>query len=359
MPLAGQDSLEYFSIKNVFFCNSYYPVSKLWLLNDGSALGARRFDNKNGKHIRDIVLIGKDGLVKDSLSLIKKFKTLDYFFQQIEWISVESEDRAYIHSGKTLIPVAIRSQKIILEDTTIYTKRSSVLRNLYNKNPDLLYSYILMHNNLLIGYDREKLVVKNKDAQRSKIQDDHKNFPYYWIVDLSDTNYKKVYINHHESKPITNSLYWDIKDWDQTWSRIDVFSRYVTIHHKQIYFSVPRANKCYVYDIDKKTVSSIPYPAVSKSESCHYYFDPITKREFVVKKSSEFRYLIYVYNDNHSKVYLIKEVNHRPFAIINYKVHLIREEREGRNTFLCHYLVPLKKSDEDDLTILDEISVKQ
>jgi hypothetical protein len=54
----------------------------------------------------------------------------------------------------------------------------------------------------------------------------------------------------------------------------------------------------------------------------------------------------------------VKVLDYRPFAIVNDKVHLIKEEKEQRNRFLCHYLIPLKGSDDDSITILQEVSIK-
>jgi len=353
----GQDSLAVFSVKNTFFCNSYYPISKLWILNDGSALGARRFSLKEGSHIKDVVFIGRDGLIKDSLSIMDAFKSRDYFFQQIESISVESPTKVYVHTGKMFVPLLVKDNQLILEDTSLRHQRAKVLTNLYRNNKVLFAEYVLFHKGLLIGYDREKLKVK-KNTILNSARKEEDNFPNFWIVDTSKPTYEKIYINKEDHERNTNALYWDVKDWDQTWSRVDVFARYVSVFNDKIYFSVARSNKCYVYDLNSGKITFINYPAIQDGESCHYYYDQITSNEYVIKRTRQDKFAIYLYDKDYSKVYLVKVLDYRPFAIVDNKVHLIKEVKEDRNRFLCHYLVPLKESDADKLTILQEVSVK-
>jgi hypothetical protein len=356
--LFGQDSSSLFSVNRLYFCNSYHAISKLWPLSDGLALGARRFNSgKEDYHIKDIVLIGRDGLIKDSLSLKNFFKSRDYYFEQIQSVSVESSQRVYVHSGRTIIPVGIQGHKLVVEDTLLPYRRKEILNWMYSNYPDLLNQFVLIYKNFVVGYDRDKFKVK-KQGTRTVINDDEKNFPKFWIVDVASEKPEKVYINRNDVARHTDALFWDVKDWDQTWSRVNVFSRYVSVFHNKIYFSVARANLCYVFDVDTRSVSIIPYPPVIDGESCQYYYDQLSGNEYVVKRTKGNSFKVYQYSESYSRALLVTTLNHRPLNIFNDRLHLIREEKNQGKRMLCHYLIPLKDEKTDKLTVLDEVIIK-
>lgn len=58
------------------------------------------------------------------------------------------------------MPLLVKDNQLILEDTSLRHQRAKVLTNLYRNNKVLFAEYVLFHKGLLIGYDREKLKVK-------------------------------------------------------------------------------------------------------------------------------------------------------------------------------------------------------
>ena len=340
------------SLQNLFYCNSYFNISKLWIVNDGQVIGARQFKGEN--HIRDLVLIGRNGLIKDSLSLLNEFDTNDYFFYQVEDVQAESDNSIYVQSGRTLIPVKLDSQKLIFSDTALIRLRKELLNKLYSTNREILATYFLQFNDLIIGYDRDKLKVKKNNIKK---KNDAENFPNFWVIKAGDIGLSKIYINK-ETKPETNALYWDVHDWDNTWDRTTVFSRYVSVHKGKIYFNVGRANKCYVYDIANGEISSINFPAIEHGEVCNYFYDNVENKEYVIKRDKVNNYHVYLYNSDHSIIYPIMSTDSQPLNIVNGNVHVTKEQKENNQSFKCHYLLPITNFQNETKSVLKEIIIK-
>lgn len=349
----GQDKL---TIENLFYCNSTSNISKLWILNQNNAIGARRESNSD-PFIKDIILLNREGLIKDSLSFTSIFESNSYFLQNIQNLFVIDSNSFYVVVGRVFVKLGIESEQFVVSDMGKISNKKKFDKLIYEFDPLLAYHYIARYDSLLIGYEREN-VKANKKKIKNPSGKDWENFPLFWILEFDQNNgpEKKILINDIE--PIkTDNLFLDYKDWDNAWSKTAVFSQYFTFNNSTFFFIVNRANKCFTYDILEQKVGSFDFPNISSGESCFYYYDHITQKNYVVKKTTSESFEIFYLTDDFKKIKFLRTSDTQPHAIINNQIHTVSENSENGNKYFCHYLIPLFENTES-LKILDEVRVK-
>jgi hypothetical protein len=340
-------------IQQLFYCNSTYNISKLWLLDDNTALGTRT-ENRQTSYVRDIVLI-KNGLFVDSLSLNQVYGTTrDYRLSHIDEIIFYKPNQYLVICGNLTLPIKIEENKIHIQH--IPRSRLQVSHTLAQEYPYLELHSIGKIENYLVGYYRNQV-----DKKRHGISNhDDKNFPEFWIAYIENETVTKILKINQKEEKVTEDLFIDIKDWEMVSLRTNTFQKFYSYHGNKIFFNVPRANKCYIYDIENKKIRVISFPYVEKNESCFYYYDYIAEKDYFVKKKKKSTYEIFQLSPSLTSAYLLKEIDFFPHAIVNGKIHQIREEKEGKNNFKCHYLVPIieNNSEENKVNILKEITIQ-
>jgi hypothetical protein len=341
------------NIKHLFYCNSTNNISKLWIIDDNTALGTRTIDSKT-TYIRDIVLV-KNGLFIDSLSLNLFYKTQDYRLSHINDIIFYDKDQYLVVCSDLTLPITIKENRIIHEATPRLLLQ-------INQEVKQLYPYLQRHNigkigNILVGYKRTK--VDSKAARAGISLKDEENFPEFWVAKVENQAIiNVVQINQKEDKK-TNDLFIDIKDWEMVSLRTNTFQKFYSYHDNKIFFNVPRANKCYVYNVEDHSIKSICFPPIEKGESCFYYYDHVAKQDYFVKKKKGKKYEIFQLKPSLTSASFLKEIDFFPHAIVNGKIHRIAEEKEGKNNFKCHYMMPiLEDSSVDNPNILKEITIQ-
>lgn len=340
-------------IQQLFYCNSTYNINKIWVIDDNTALGTRTMSRETN-YIKDIVLI-KKGLFIDSLSLNQVYGTTkDYRLSHIDEIVFYKSNEYLVVCANLTLPIKIEENKIHVQH--IPRSRLQISPNLAREYPYLELHSIGRIENYLIGYHRNQI-----DKKRHGISNhDDKNFPEFWIAFTEQEIATKILKINPKEEKVTEDLFIDIRDWDMVSLRTNTFQKFYTYHDNKIFFNVPRANKCYIYNIADNSIKSISFPPIEKGESCFYYYDHIAKQDYFVKKKKKGTYEIFQLSPNLTSAYLLREIDFFPHAIVNGKIHQIREQKEGKSNFKCHYLVPITEdnSEENKINILKEITIQ-
>lgn len=318
----------------LFYCNENENLSKIWRLNDNQSFATRRA-TYNKPRIKDIVLL-EDGLISDSLNLRQALDDNDYNLQNVDNIDVLNDSTAFIRSGLMAFKVIVHESKIKFDTAYYREKFVPGRKKIMNQRMDLIHTYILRYNDIIIGYDRENL--KNKRGGAARINKDFKNLPRYWIVDTK--TWKKQYINEGKEEK-TNDIFVDYKDWDQVWLRTMVFTPHVKIlPDNKILFCVSKTNEIYVYDYLNKKTERYLLPAIEDGESFNFYYDSKFGHYYVIKKTSS-NYTIFRTNKEFSKFFEIKSIDSYPHSIYNGKVNIKKEFKTDGEDMICHYAVPI------------------
>lgn len=103
------------------------------------------------------------------------------------------------------------------------------------------------------------------------------------------------------------------------------------------------------------TVSEIPFPRSNTKSVWYYFFDHIKEQHYAVRADAA-KFHLYALSNN--KLYELMGLDNFPHAIVDGKIHYIKENDDGRN----HYLVPIslieRINSSKNYFILQEVEIK-
>ena len=344
------------NINNLFYGNSTQDISKMWFLDETTAIGTRRFYYKR-EGIKNIVLI-KHGIIVDSVSLFNFYQLNDYYLGNVSHCFPVNKNQFLLLCGTRTIVLTIQENKLIpnkLSREQLLMQDISVTDKVKEEYPNLLADCIGKVGDYLIGYER-----KVKSEKKQKLIKDSENFPLFWVAKLESDNIVKKWIKiNKESEIVTKDLFFDIRDWDKVWARNSTFQQYFNFNNDKIFFNVVRSNKLYVFDTSTENSIAVNYPEINEGESCFYYFDYVDNKSYYVKKIASNQFEIFLIQSDFKSCYLIKKIDFMPFAIVRSKIHKIERNKENGKIFTCHYLIPFNSNTQEKAPILlEEVKIK-
>jgi hypothetical protein len=258
--------------------------------------------------------------------------------------------------GNCCYQVSVQNNRLIHQKITNPCANTlSLAPELQGENPYLLRQSIGQFKNILIGYKREK---SRKGRSTGVSEDDIENFPQFWVAEITPNQQVSSFRIINEVEQIkTQNLFLDTSDWDLVWNRTNIFQPFYSYHDGKLFFNVVRSNKLYIYDIFTKEITSLSFPDVKKGESFFYYFDYSGQQNYLVKKSQK-QYEVYGIDKNFKQATFLTTTLYFPREIVNGHIHYIKEQKENKKTFFCHYLAPISNAQQAFPITLQPVLIK-
>lgn len=331
--------------ENLFYCNSYHNISKLFILDDSLSIGTRT-TSPTSQFIKDIILINQSGLVIDSLALERS-----YTYSFLQDVFYKDDDTLLLFFRSHLLEIYVDKAGGTMELVDEKFNESNKLKfqsrkGLYSGVES--YEVVWRYKDIEIGYNQN---IKAKGKGKVNFKKYFNDYPEYYILKFQQDEKKRIPINN-EGEEITNDFYFDLMDWERFPVRPGCFWTYILYAQDTIYFSVVRENKVYAYSTSDDQVVSYQLPEIQYGESQVLYFDHIYHNYYLVKKNLEQHYEVHRVSKSFTSFEWVSIFSEQPFKIVDNKAHFIRNDGSGKKRAKCHYLVPL------DDTVTEEEQVK-
>ncbi len=319
------------AIDHLFYCNSGQNIEDLWIIDSETALG-KRMEATSGRKdywVRDMVLIDRQGLIKDSVS----FNFSNSGFVQIDRVWRTGPYSFFVEAGGRGYNLEIEGNRLKVSAHLASKKKPQPPRN-YKRFRD---QAVVTFKNVVVGYQREQY-------REFSAKKDHKNHPVFWLAKVNNGQIGQPQPLNPDPEVVTDDLFYDWRDWEHVGDRTQVFSNCVGYNNNKLTFMVVRSNLLYTYDLRTGKAEGYRLLPVSPGESCMYYHDGLENRHYVVKKTLQKQYMLYRTDEGFRQAEHLATLDFMPRAITGGKIHREVEEKEKGRKFKCHYLLPLAEA---------------
>ena len=300
--LRGQEDTKY-----LFYCNESLEIETIWPLSRSNFVAHIAPESKRPRSGEQFLLFNRSRLVTDTLiaegGIFNHFVVLD--------------------QGEFIITTTLKTHlyKVVDDKFELIssTKNPSGLATLMSSDfSDYPIGEFLGFE---LGYESS---AKDRTKKRSK-----KNIPrYYYKV-----NGQKEWVNSGKEEVAGDQ-------WESFMDKTFLLLGDVTQFKESVYFNIPMAGRCYILNAQSKKVKTLLYPSEG-AKSWYLTIDRVKGSHYLVGQTKDKVFKIYHVNLETGKRTYLKDVTHFYDMIIDDKVLIKKEVKEGKKKFNCFYLKPL------------------
>ncbi len=322
-------------IHGLFYCNENAEISRTWVFSENYSLHLR-MKERFPWQIRDVILLNRENLLADSLSINDLFGVPPSKFIEVFDVLPENTNRYVIVHGNGATLITVEQNRI-----------SVVQKQIPGFGVQWKYGAVLALHGFTVGYERA-------GSTKQRIPD-KRNFPFFWVI-FPEQPTVRHWINRDMSDAIARTDFFPDKNLEFITDKTNYYRQYISIRDSVIIFNVPRSNKCFFLHLKTREVSYLQFPSVNKNE-CYFFFpDAQNHREYLVKRSED-SYLIYELRDR-KQAYFRMEIDHVPIRFVNGRVYYLVETKMDGKKMTCHYLRSIDFDNDEKPILLEGIRIR-
>ncbi|WBL43834.1 hypothetical protein PBT90_03930 [Algoriphagus halophytocola] len=310
------------SIENLYYGNENEILSKLFWLNDEETVALRYLNSRP----KDIVLMGANNLLIDSLSVNKMFLS-NYSYGSEKFISIN----AFIRQSSNSFILVHNSGSTLVE--TVNGKFKVKEKKISPGKPNLPDSLLNEHE--IIHLDRLSIGYK---VDPSKYIDS----PDYWVYDWK----KGSHVIYEDSKfeEVSKNRYWNKKaNPELTISTYSHFVYYISKTKDGLLFNLPQKNRFVLYNTETSKMQGYTFPDLNNKKNAWYTFYDWELDRFYAVYDEGKNYNIYSIDEEMKGYYKLMTSEAQPLGVIDGKVYFyeLTMKKKKSGFYFDHYLVNL------------------